>query len=117
MFRCRQSGRVNKKNPRGIRLDPDIDEEVKKIAELTDLPESEVIRQMVGAGVRAIKKNGYKLELPLLLKVIESGGAFPTKSESDKPGEHSLAEENPTSAAGIPLRKRKSAGLTREQQS
>lgn len=59
-----------KNNPRQLRLDDEVEKEVKEIAKLTKLPEIEIIRQMVSAGVSAIKANGYKLPLPLRLTII-----------------------------------------------
>lgn len=58
-----------KRSPARIRLDPEIEDEVKTIAEATGLSQVEVIRQMVRAGAQAIKANGYKLTLPLKLEV------------------------------------------------
>jgi hypothetical protein len=63
-----------KRPPKQVRLEEDVEEEIRKIAEATDLSQVEVIRQAVKAGVLAIKANNYKLTLPLRLKVVESEG-------------------------------------------
>ena len=61
-----------KRPPRQVRLDDDIEAEIKKIAEITSLPQIEVIRQLIKAGVFAGKDIGYQLPLPLRMKVLES---------------------------------------------
>jgi hypothetical protein len=88
------------KRPWPLRLDQDILDEVQKISEVTNLPQAEVIRQMVAAGVRVIKANGYKLTLPLKLELIKeedpknsssstsgSGGGAGRKKMGDALGE------------------------------
>lgn len=70
-----------KKPPHQLRLDPETDAEVETIAKATGLPKVEVMRQMVAAGVKVIKANGYKLTLPLRLKLDESAVSSPAKKE------------------------------------
>lgn len=89
-----------KKTPHQLRLDPDIDDEVKKIADVTGLPQIEIMRQMVTAGVKVIKANGYKLTLPLKLELAPDetpknsssstlglGGGVARKGTGDAQGE------------------------------
>jgi|GEM_PF-4594356 len=86
---------MSSKRPWPIRLDPDILEEVQKISEVTNLPQVEVIRQMVAAGVRVIKENGYKLTLPLKLELADE--------------EHLKTSSSSTSASSSGAPRRKSA--------
>jgi hypothetical protein len=86
-----------KRPPKQVRLDPEIESEVKKIAEVTNLTDIEIIRQMVRAGVLAIKNNGYKMELPLQLEVM-ADPAKKLSTSSAKYQEH-RAEFNETKDA------------------
>jgi len=61
-----------KRTPRQVRLEPETEAEIQKISEVTDLPQVEIIRQTIKAGVAAIKANNYKLPLPLSLKIVQN---------------------------------------------
>ncbi|MCX6922869.1 MAG: ribbon-helix-helix domain-containing protein, partial [Verrucomicrobia bacterium] len=61
-----------KRPPKQVRLDEEIEAEIKKIADVTGLSEVEIIRQMVKAGVVALKEIGYTCPTPLRVKVIPS---------------------------------------------
>ncbi len=91
-----------KKPPRQIRLDPDILEEVQKISEVTNLPQVEVIRQMVAAGVRVIKQNGYKITLPLRLELAKD-----VELKTEPPSRHPtrVSGESPPSQFNEPKKK------------
>ena len=81
-----------KRPPRQVRLEEDLESEIKKIAEVTDLSQIEIIRQTIKAGVLAIKANGYKLPLPLRLQVAETAeSTYPVSAE-----QISRVEEAPT---------------------
>ena len=85
-----------KRPPRQVRLDDDIEAEVKKIADATDLPQIEIIRQMIRAGVLAIKENDYDLPLPLRLKVLSKKSRMEYPEVRD---EGMLAAETPKAAS------------------
>lgn len=91
-----------KRPPRQVRLEQETDAEIKKIAEVTDLPEIEVIRQAVKAGVRAIKENGYKLPLPLQLRVVPAGETAEARYPSHRE-EIARTEDKPSSSPGRAL--------------
>lgn len=96
-----------KQHPKGIRLDPDVLAEVQKIAEVTGLPQTEVIRQLVSAGARAIKENGYKLPLPLVFKAYEadpSPASPPGASYPPARQQVARAEDKPASSCPDPAR-------------
>lgn len=60
----------NKKGlPRKIRLLESDGPDIKKIAEATGLSEVDIVSLAVSAGIKAIKENDYKLNLPLQFKV------------------------------------------------
>lgn len=85
-----------KKHPHQLRLDPDVDAEVKAIADETGLSQIEVIRQMVGAGAKAIKENGYKLPLPLHFKVTEKKSSYPAPPATPRRSSVELNEPKET---------------------
>lgn len=83
-----------KRFPSHIRLDEATEAEIKKIAEVTGLSQIEVIRQLVKAGIAAIKEAGYELRLPLKLRVLideTKGGRKLTTEELDQIAEELLA--------------------------
>ena len=67
-----------KRPPRQVRLEEETEAEIRKIAEITGLPQIEIIRQAVRAGVRAIRENNNELPLPLRFAVVA-----PTKNSSN----------------------------------
>jgi len=60
----------NKKGmPRKIRLLESDEPDIKKIADATGLSEVDIVSLAVSAGIKAIKANDYKMNLPLQFKV------------------------------------------------
>lgn len=94
-----------KQHPKGIRLDPDVAAEVQKISEVTGLPQTEVIRQLVNAGARAIKDNGYKLPLPLGFRAYEAEPSLGSPKSSSYPSpktEQTHVEDKPAGSVKKP---------------
>jgi hypothetical protein len=60
--------------PVNVRLDPDVEEEIEKIAAETRLPKVEILRQCARAGAEAIAQNGYELPAPLRMRIVKSEG-------------------------------------------
>ncbi len=61
--------KIKKGIPRKIRLLESDEPDIKKIAEVTKLSEVDIVSLAVSAGIRAIKENDYKMNLPLQFKV------------------------------------------------
>ncbi len=93
-----------KRPPRQVRLDEDVEAEIKKIAEVTSLSHIEIIRQTIKAGVLAIKENGYRLPLPLHLNVAEEAPKNLSKSNL-----RSGSADAGATASESPLKKSKAA--------
>ena len=92
-----------KRQPKQIRLEPEMEDEVKKIAEVTGLSQSEIIRQLITAGARALKAHGYKFRVPLQVVVApEDDARYPERKpeeqryvvEDGKRGKSSSASED-----------------------
>jgi hypothetical protein len=97
-----------KQPPRQVRLEKDLEDEIKKIAEVTALPQIEIIRQVIKAGIQAVIESGGELHLPLRLKVIER--EIPKASSSSRypipKSELNEAQETPAAAAPPPKKKK-----------
>ncbi len=61
-----------KGKPVNLRLDPDVEAEIDKIAEATRLPKVEILRQCAAAGAAAIAQNGYTLPTPLRMQIVQA---------------------------------------------
>jgi hypothetical protein len=69
-------------NPIPVRLWKEDDAQITKIAGLLQMPEQEVIRRIVAAGVTAIKERNYVVELPLRMKIEPAANRFPPRRDA-----------------------------------
>lgn len=73
-------------SPISIRLDPEVQQELEHMSRETGLPMSTLARMAIEAAIRAFRKKGGRLELPLHFEAV-------TYSQGTDRSERMVAEE------------------------